>query len=503
MYDTVVSVIFGLGFMPVVAALGGLVLGVVIGAIPGLTASIVVAILLPLTFFLPPVVGIGFLLGVYKGAVYGGSIPAILINTPGTPAAAATSLDGFAMTQKGQAKQALQMSLVSSVFGDLFATIVLLSVAAPLAAVAIKFSAPEYAVLFLVSLVLIATVSAGDPLKGLISALAGAVVGTVGLDSLTVEQRFVFDVPELLGGIPLVPLIVGMFALSEVLVQITSGDGGVNAQVGRTEGPSLKRGQALKQLPTLFRSTSIGTFIGALPGLGAEIACWVSYGISKQRSKQPEQYGKGSLEGIAAAESSTNATVPATLIPMLIFGIPGDVVTAVLLGAFIAQGITPGPLLFTNHAPLVYSLFALLVFTNIALIFVGLLAIRSFAVVVRVPPALLMPAVVVVVVAVAGAYSIGSDPYDVVVMLVGGVLGFAMRLGRIPVPPFIIAVLLAPQFEKMLRQSLSLSNGDFMIFLSRPISGTLLVSFLILLLFLLGKSVWKRKRALNAMEVDV
>jgi len=493
MFDTIIHAISELGYWAVLSALGGLVLGVIVGAVPGLTASIAVAILLPLTFFLPATVGIGFLLGVYKGAVYAGSIPAILINTPGTPAAAATAMDGFAMTQQGKAKKALHMALFSSLFGDLFATIVLLSVAAPLAAIAIQFSAPEYAVLFLASLVLIATVSAGDSLKGVLSAIAGALVGCIGLDSLTVAQRFVFDVPELLGGVPLVPLIVGMFALSEVLIQITSPLSEASAQISRTVGPPLQRKEALKCLPTLFRSTSIGTFIGALPGLGAEIACWVAYGIAKQRSKNPQEFGKGSLEGIAAAESGANATVPATLIPMLIFGIPGDVVTAVLIGAFIAQGVTPGPLLFTNHASLVYGLFALLVFTNIALIFVGLLSIRSFSWVVRIPSSVMMPAVVVI--AVAGAYSIGSDPYDVVIMLIGGVLGYAMRINGVPIPPFIIAVLLAPQFEKMLRQSLSLSNGDFTIFVSRPISASLLAGFVLFILLLVGKAAWSKRRA--------
>lgn len=492
MMDTILLAFSELSAWAILFALGGLVLGVIVGAVPGLTASIAVAILLPLTFFLPATVGIGFLLGVYKGAVYAGSIPAILINTPGTPAGAATAMDGFALTQKGQAKKALHMALFSSVFGDLLATVVLITVAAPLAAVAIKFSAPEYAVLFLASLVLIGTVSAGDPIKGMLSAALGALVGCIGLDSLTAAQRFVFEVPELLGGVPLVPLIVGMFAISEVLMQITSPPRGANAELSRTVGPSLTRAEAFKSLPTLFRSTSIGTFIGALPGLGAEIACWVAYGIAKQRSKHPDEYGKGSLEGVAAAESGANSTVPATLIPMMIFGIPGDVVTAVLLGAFIAQGITPGPLLFTNHAGLVYGLFAILVITNVALIVVGLLTIRSFSWVVRIPSSVMMPAVVVV--AVAGAYSIGSDPYDVVVMLVGGILGYVMRINRVPVPPFIIAVLLAPQFEKMLRQSLSLSNGDFWIFLTRPISASLIAIFVVSIAFMWAKASLARRR---------
>jgi putative tricarboxylic transport membrane protein len=485
--DLITGILQGLTLWPILAALGGLLMGVIVGAIPGLTASITVAILLPFTFFVPPTVGIGFLLGIYKGAVYGGSIPAILLNTPGTPAAAATSLDGFAMTTQGEGKRALQMSLYASVFGDLLSTIVLLCVAAPLAALAIQFSAPEYAVLFLASLVLIATVSGGDQIKGILSAAAGALVGCIGLDSLTSAQRFVFDIPQLLGGIPLVPLIIGMFALSEVLLQIAIPTATALTGEVRNVGPSLRRSELVKQTPTLFRSTAIGTFIGALPGLGAEIACWVAYGIAKQRSKNPEKFGHGALEGIAAAESGANATVPATLIPMLIFGIPGDVVTAVLLGAFIAQGITPGPLLFSNHGAVIYALFTLLVLTNLALIFVGKIAIRSFSMVVRIPNALLMSCIVVI--SLAGAYSINSDPYDVVTMLIGGVAGLLMRSVSIPIPPFIIAVLLAPQLEKTLRQALSLSDGSLLIFITRPISAFFLAILVISAAYIAWKSL--------------
>lgn len=494
--DLVAGILEALSWWPLMAALGGLIMGVIVGAIPGLTASITVAILLPFTFFMPPTVGIGFLLGIYKGAVYGGSIPAILLNTPGTPAAAATSLDGYALTCKSQGRRALQMSLYASIFGDLFATLVLISVAAPLAAVALKFSAPEYAVLFLASLVLIATVSGKDLTKGVLSAGAGALVGCIGLDGMTSTQRFIFDVPQLLGGVPLVPLIIGMFALSEVLIQVARPQtlNSSNNDV-RTTGPSLSRPDFMAQIPNLFRSTSIGTFIGALPGLGAEIACWVAYGIAKQRSKTPDEFGAGSLEGVAAAEAGANATVPATLIPMLIFGIPGDVVTAVLIGAFIAQGITPGPLLFSAHGSIIYALFTLLILTNIALIFVGKAAIRSFSLVVKIPSALLMACILVV--SLAGAYSINSDPYDVVVMVIGGIAGILMRAAAIPIPPFIIAVLLAPQLELTVRQALALSDGDMSIFILRPISGSLVFLFATFFIYV----IWKVRAAPKASRV--
>lgn len=475
------------------ATLGGLALGILVGAIPGLTASITVAILTPVTFFMPPTIGIGLLLGIYKGAVYGGSIPAVLINTPGTPAAAATALDGNVLAKRGEARSALQMSLYASVFGDLFATMILFAVAAPLANFAVKFSSPEYTLLFIGSLTLIATVSGSDPRKGMLAAALGALVGCIGLDPMSGSQRFVFGVSDLMGGITLVPLLIGMFALSEVLDQIGSRQRSVkNATIVETSGSPLRWSQFRQALPTMVRSSGIGAFIGALPGLGAEIACWVCYGVAKRRSKRPELFGKGSLEGVAAAESGNNATVPATLIPMLVFGIPGDVVTAVLLGAFIAQGLTPGPMLFINNGGIIYSLYALLVVTNIALVFFGLAAIRLFARVAEIPAGFVLACVVVM--CFAGTYSINSSGFDLAVMVGGGVAGLAMRRTNIPVPPFIIAVLLAPLLESNLRQTLAFSEGSLMIFATRPIAAVLLGMMLAILAFYVGRAALLRRR---------
>jgi putative tricarboxylic transport membrane protein len=458
------------------AALSGLLIGVIVGAIPGLTATMTIATLVPFTFFLPPMISLGFLLGVYKGAVYGGSIPAILLNTPGTAAAAATSLDGHQLARKGFAKKALQMSLVGSVMGDLLATVVLIAVAAPLASIAIKFSSPEYTLLFLFSLTLIATVGGRSIPKGLCSALLGALVGCIGMEPATGAQRYVFEVSELLGGIPLVPLLIGMFALSEVLQRIGEPLSTTIEGIGKLkQGEPVTFAEIKANLKNIFRSSCLGTAIGALPGLGAEIACWVAYGIARKRSKEPEKFGTGSLEGVAAAESSNNATVPSTLIPMLVFGIPGDVVTAVLLGAFIAQGLTPGPLLFVNHGALIYSLFALLIVTNIALIFIGLFAIRGFSRLTELPQPYVFSCVLVL--CVAGAFAINSDFFDVTIMFLGGLLGYLMRRTGLPIPAFIIAVLLSPSLESNLRQTLTMSDGSLAIFVQRPISLTLLSLF--------------------------
>ena len=477
---------------PIVAALGGLALGVVVGAIPGLTATMTIAILMPFTFFLPPAVAIGFLLGIYKGAVYGGSIPAVLINTPGTAAAAATCLDGSVLAKTGQAKKALQMSLYASVVGDLLSTILLIAVAAPLAAVAVKFSAPEYTLLFIFSLMLVAAVSGPNPMKGLLSAGIGALVGCVGMDPASGSQRYVFGSTDILGGVPLVPLLIGMFALAEVLDRVSKPLSlqHIASQVPTTAGPSLTKMEFTKCLPTIFRSSGIGAVIGVLPGLGAEIACWIAYGVAKKRSKEPEKYGKGSIEGVSASESANNACVPGDLIPMLVFGIPGDVVTAVLMGAFIAQGLTPGPLLFVNHGPVIYALYAILIMTNIALIFFGLIAIRAFSKILALPQIYVFGCVTVL--AVAGSYAINSDFFDVTVMFIGGIAGFVMRRTGIPVAPFIISMLLTPMLENNFRQTLSMSDVGLAIFVQRPISAGLL-AFFVFVAFVLFRSAKVRR----------
>ena len=456
-------------------ALAGLAAGIVVGALPGLTATMTIAVLTPFTFFMETAVALPFLLGVYKGAIYAGSIPAILINTPGTAAAAATMLDGHALARQGRARQALEMSLYGSVIGDMLATLVLIAVTAPLAAIAIKFSSPEFTILFLFALTMIASVSGGSILKGLIAAAAGALIGCIGLDPMSGAQRFTFGVPDMTGGIALVPVLIGMFAISEVLIQSEKKVLRAVSQVADGRGAPLPRAELRRALPAILRSSAIGTFLGALPGLGAEIACWVAYGAAKRRSRNPALFGKGSLEGVAAAETGNNATVPATLIPMLVFGIPGDTVTAILLGAFMAQGLLPGPLLFQQHGDVVYGLFGILLLTNLLLLLLGLVAIRFVRNIVLIPHAILLPCVTVF--CFAGAYAVSSSMFDVLVMLAGGFAGYAMRKAAVPIPPFVIALLLASPLENALRQSLLFSTDGAWIFVTRPIAATLLALF--------------------------
>lgn len=472
------------------AALLGLAAGIVVGALPGLTATMAVAVLTPFTFFMEASIGISFLLGIYKGAIYGGSIPAILINTPGTAASAATAIDGSILAQKGHGRRALEMSLVASVIGDLLATLVLIFVAAPLAAIALKFGPPEFTMLFAFSLTMIAAVSGGKLTTGLISAAAGALLACIGLDPQTGYQRYTFGVVDLMGGISLVPLLIGTFALSEILVQIETND--PNKRAADPGKVRMTMRDLKENLVAILRSTGIGTFLGALPGLGAEISCWLAYGVSKKRSKKPEEYGKGSLEGVASAEAGNNSVCPAALIPMLVFGIPGDTVTAVLLGAFMAQGLLPGPLLFVNHGEVLYGLFVLLLITNVMLLVFGYAAIRYVARIILIPNSVLLPSVLAL--CFAGAFAVNSSFFDVLIMVAGGIVGYLMRKAEVPIPPLVIALLLAPAFENALRQSLKLSDNDPTIFLSRPFSAVIGLVLLATLALFLWRAVQARLR---------
>jgi len=461
---------FGLLLDPIVigVAILGLVAGIVVGALPGLTATMAVAVLAPFTFFMETLIGLPFLLGAYKGAIYAGSIPAILINTPGTAAAAATAIDGNALARQGKAKLALQISLVASVIADLIATIVLILVAAPLASIAIRFGAPEFTLLYAIALTMVAAVSGDDMLKGLIATTIGVVIATVGLDPMSGYQRFTFGVPELLGGVSLVPLLIGMFAISEILIRAESrlADEKNPVLADQDGGPSLTFARLRPLMPAILRSTGIGTALGALPGLGAEISCWISYGIAKRRSKTPERFGKGSEEGIAAAEAGNNAVCPAALIPMTVFGIPGDTITAVLLGAFMAQGLMPGPLLFTREPEIIYALFAFLMVSNVMLLLIGFAAIRYLRRIVLIPEGVLYP--VVAAFCLAGAFAVNNSVFDIGIMIGGGIAGYAMRKIAMPIPPLIIGLLLAPGLEQSLRQTLTMSRGSFNIFVTRP-----------------------------------
>jgi putative tricarboxylic transport membrane protein len=453
----------------------GMILGVVVGALPGLTAAMAVAVLMPISFFIDPLLSIPFLLAITKGAIFGGSIPAILINTPGTGAAAATVLDGYPLARQGKARKALELALYSSVIGDTSSDVVTIFLIGIFATIALLVGPPEYFGIFLFSFALISGLTGRSLARGLISACLGLFIGSTGLDPLVGVARFAFGSVEMTAGISFIALIIGLFALSELFLYAEASSKARAAEEAETiralqnaGNEPLTAGELRSCGPTIARSTAVGTGIGIIPGLGQDVAAFLSYALAKRFSKTPEKFGKGALEGVAAPESGNNAVNGASLIPLLSFGIPGDVVTAVLFGAFLINGLRPGPRLFADHGEVIYGILFALLLSNLLLLLFGWLALRYLALISRLPRRVIFP--VVAPMCVVGAFALNNSMFDVQVMLVFGVLGYLMRKFDFPLAPMIITFILGAQFESSLGQSLIIGDGSLGIFLHRPIA---------------------------------
>ncbi|NEU30190.1 C4-dicarboxylate ABC transporter permease [bacterium LRH843] len=467
----------------------GVLIGIIIGSLPGLTATMGVALILPVTFSMGPVVGLLLLIGVYFGGVYGGSITAILISTPGTPASAATALDGYAMTKKGLAHKALTISTLSSSIGGMLSVFILIIIAPQLAAFALNFSAPESFALAAFGLSIISSISGESLVKGLIAGVMGLLIATIGLDPINAYARFTFESTNLMGGLSFIPIMIGLFAVSEALKSIETIFSKDQFTSGITKA-KLKWKEFKRLIATILRSTGIGTFIGMIPGAGPDVAAFVSYNEAKRFSKEPEQFGKGSHEGVAAPEAANNSCTGGAMIPLLTLGIPGDAVTAVLLGAFLVQGLRPGPLLFENNIEIVYALFVGMIIANLLLMVFGLLGIRLFTKILLVPKVILTP--IIIILSVVGSYAIGNNFFDVWVMFVFGVIGYFMQRFGFPASPVVLALILGPMLESNLRRSLVMSHGSFDVFFTRPISCTLLILAMITLFTPIFKSLYKK-----------
>jgi putative tricarboxylic transport membrane protein len=476
-----IGVLFG-HWYNIGAIFAGVVLGIIIGALPGLGPVAVIAIALPFTYLMNPLNAMILLLGIYIGGIYGGSITGILLNSPGTPNSAATVLDGYPMSQQGKAQKALKMALIGSVTGGVLSALGLLFIAPLLAKVALKFGPPEYFAIIVFSLTIIGSVSGKSLLKGLISGTAGLLLSTIGLCPISGTTRFYFNNVNLASGLSIIAMCIGIFALSEVLFQAEGAIKGkgqvsflVDSKRGEDRRVSLKEFVRMKWL--LLRSSIIGMCIGTLPGIGAVTAAFISYGAAVRSSKQPERFGKGALEGVAAAETANNAVTGAALIPLLVLGIPGDVVTAVLLGALIIHGIVPGPELFQTQGPTMYGLIFGLLVANLVMFLVGRLFIRFSGFITRAARHVVFP--VTVILCIVGTYAINSSFFDLKIMFAFGILGYFMRKGGFPIPPLIIAFILGPMAEINLRQALIISDGSMRIFAGSPISlGFLVLTFI-------------------------
>lgn len=383
-----------LQFEVIIILLLGSMVGIAIGSLPGLTATMGVALILPVTFGMEPVTGILLLVGVYFGAVYGGSITAILINTPGTPASAAIAIDGYAMAKKGLAHKALTVSTISSTVGGILSVVVLILIAPQLAKFALKFSAPESFALAIFGISIISSISGKSLVKGLISGLIGLLIATIGIDPIGGFPRFTFDSMNLTSGVNLIPVMIGLFAASEAFKSM---EGIFSKQQTSivVEKVKLKWTEFRTLIATILRSAGIGTFIGMIPGAGGDITAFVAYNEAKRFSKNKKEFGKGSLKGVAAPEAANNSVTGGAMIPLLTLGIPGDAVTAVLLGALMVQGLQPGPMLFENNGPLVYTLFVGMLLANVIILVLGLFGIRLFTKILLIPKAILTPIILV------------------------------------------------------------------------------------------------------------
>ncbi len=444
------------------AIIVGVVLGQVLGAIPGLTAAMAVALLVPFSLYFDPWVGIPMMIAMFKGALFAGALPAILMRTPGTPAASATVFDGYPLALQGKGMKAMQVALYASVLGDLFSTTCLILGAGLLASVAIRFGPPEYVLLTLFALLALVSLDSGPRWKGVVAVLLGVLIACIGLDPITGTERLTFGNPELFDGIGLMPMLIGFLAVSEVLAQMGQPvrELAMNAIrfSSRPEDNRMSGAEARELLPTVVRSSAIGTAIGALPGLGATIAAFLSYNEAKRSSREPESFGRGSIHGVAAAESGDSAVIGANMIPLLAFGIPGDVAAALILGALLIQGITPGPVAFQQEPVAIYAIFSAMVLAGLVNYGVGRVFIPLTRHVMGVPKRLLFPAILVF--ASAGAFAMRGSMFDVQLMFGFAVLGWLLaRLGFPPVS-LLIGFILTPILERSARQSLILAEAD-------------------------------------------
>lgn len=462
----------------------GVVVGTVVGAIPGMTTPMAVALTLPFTFSMPPVTGILLLLGVYKGGIYGGSITAILINAPGTPAASCTVLDGYPLARKGQAKRALDIALYASCVADFISNISLILFAGVLAGFALKFQSPEVFTLVVFSLTIIAGVSGDQLLKGLGSAALGLLLATVGLDLLYGTNRFVFGDVNLMSGLNFIPVLIGLFAVPEIINYFVKKD--VELEQSKLAGVGASWTDFKSCLKSIIRGSFIGVILGAVPGIGGAPSAFLSYSEARRTSKNKDNFGKGEIEGVAAAEAGNNGVAGATMIPLLALGIPGDIITAIILGAFMIHGLRPGPLMFQQNIDLIYAIFIGIMLSSFYLLIVGKASIRVISKIADIPQRVLFP--IVLILCVFGAYAVNNSTYDVGVMLVMGLVGYAMLKMSIPAAPFLIAFILGPLLEDNFRQSLTISRGDYSIFFSSTICWV----FWGLTALTIGLLIWQR-----------
>ena len=468
--------------------------GLFVGAVPGLTATMATALLVPVTFFMEPVPAIASIVTATAMAIFAGDIPSCLLRMPGTPASAAYTDEAYAMTKKGQGELALGAGLVFSVIGGLFGTAVLIMAAPALAEVALKFSSFEYFWLVVLGLLCAVFIAFANPLKGIVSLLLGLLIASVGLDNPAGFPRFTFGNAELAGGLTLIPIMIGMFAVSEIIRSVSRID-------EPWEMAQAKIGNVFRGMWTLtkryrtpvLRGSVLGTAIGVLPGAGADIAAWMSYALSKKFSKEPEKFGTGHVEGIIEAGASNNSALAGAWVPALVFGIPGDSITAIVIGVLYIKGLNPGPSIFMENAVAIYAIFMVFILANLLMLPLGIAAIKSAKQLLRAPRDVLMP--VILLFCIVGSFAINNSIFGVVLMLVFGVIAYLMEENGFPVAPAILGMVLGAMLEEHFIRAMIRADGNFLVFFERPIAAGLAIAAFGIVLWPVGARLWRRSRS--------
>ncbi|MDY0287202.1 MAG: tripartite tricarboxylate transporter permease [Sphaerochaeta sp.] len=469
----------------------GVAIGIIFGAIPGLTATMAVALCLPMTFGMEPIAGFSLLIGLYIGGISGGLISAILLNIPGTPASIATAFDGYPMAMRGEAGKALGVGIVFSFIGGFIGILFLILLSPPIASFALRFGTFEYFAVSIFSLTMIISLSGKSIVKGLISGLLGisfAMIGSAPIDS---AKRFTFGNYDFDAGLSLLPVLIGLFAISEILRTAEADKDAEEASLAsfHIKGFGFSMKEFLSQKWNALRSTMIGLGIGILPGIGGGTANIIAYVAAKNQSKYPEKFGTGVIDGIVASESANNASIAGAMIPLMTLGIPGDTITAMLLGGMMIHGLHPGPLLFVNQPKIVYGIFAALLVANLMMLVLEFLGMRVFVKLLSIPKHILLP--IILVLCLVGSYGLNNRMFDVWTMLAFGLIGYTLDKLKFPLPPVILGFILGPIIEINLRRGIMISKGSFVPFFTRPIS----VVFLLIALFSLIFSIVKSKKS--------
>jgi len=487
------SFLYLMGPWPLFLCLLGTALGIIVGAIPGLSGAMLIALTLPLTFKMVPEQAMALIVCMYTGSITGGLVSAVLLRIPGTPSNVVTVFDGYAMAQQGQAGRALGLGVAASFFGAVFAWGALVLLTKPLADIAVRFTPFDYFALVLTALVLISSVSGKSMVKGLLAGMIGVLLAFPGMDDNTGRTRFTMGVWQLTSGFDILPVLVGVFGVGTVMAELVKPIGKGQALVYSSDGLWMKLSEWKSQFWNLVRSSAIGTWIGILPGVGASVGSLVAYTVAKNVSRTPEEFGNGSASGIVASEAANNATVGGALIPLLAMGIPGSVIDVFLMSAMMIHGIQPGPLLFEQHASIVYVVIAACLLSSVLMFGQMYLMIPFLRRVLDVPRQFVLP--LIMVFCVVGVFASSNRMFDVWIMLGFGVLGFLMERGGLPLGPFVIGFILAPIAESRLRQGLMMTDGSYLPLVTQPLTLTLMLLAVLLLFWPLLRTLRRNRRS--------